>query len=768
MINQSTALNYLAAGLSVLPARKKEKCPAFKWKEYQERLPTACEITAWFANNHDAVCIVCGKVSGNLEVIDFDNHGELFPKWKDAIPTNLFRKLVVEQTPSGGYHVAYKCENEVSTNLKLVQGKRDDKLVTLIETRGTGGLVLCSPTDGYELVQGAYEALPCLTKEEQEKLLYAAWNLRLEEKNLPEPGREVMPGIAMYQPDCTAFEARPGDDFNLRGDIRPLLVARGWKYLGKTPDGNEHWCRPGKAEDATSATFKDGVFYVFSSNATPFEANRGYTPFSVYGLLEHDGNFKEAAASLLEQGFGKPTIRPDVDLRAFLESVQSGDGMIPATAFLTPVVETTEPPKVFWTAKELIDTFKKMKEPLIEGLLRREEVMNIVAAPKTGKSWLVLQLAIALATGCQWLGRDCTKSKVLLIDNELHPETESSRLNHVANTMGFTRDDLGGLEFFLQRGGAKSLYELPEQLKAKAEQSGHYDVIIIDALYKALPRDVDENSNGQITGIYNQIERIAREQKAAIILVHHTSKGNQANKSVTDVGSGAGAQSRAPDTHLALRPHMVPGVISVSCCVRSFKPVEPFCIIRDENYLWVAASGYEPNDLEGKEVAPGQGGGGQPTIEDISETIGNYIGELNLPMGKTSLVEVLKDRINVSKSRIVSALEDLCTNGMLEIRRGDYTKGQQASKLFYHGPCSPYYQPPEDPPPMVMEPEPAPMVTEQEPIPMVADAEAESASRTKSSSRESAALKPKTRKGTSKKKLRKTPSKDAIPSDSSE
>ena len=149
MISQSTALNYLAAGLSVLPARKKEKCPAFKWKEYQERLPTACEITAWFANNHDAVCIVCGKVSGNLEVIDFDNHGELFPKWKDAIPSNLFSKLVIEQTPSGGYHVAYKCENEVSTNLKLVQGKRDDKLVTLIETRGTGGLVLCSPTDGY-------------------------------------------------------------------------------------------------------------------------------------------------------------------------------------------------------------------------------------------------------------------------------------------------------------------------------------------------------------------------------------------------------------------------------------------------------------------------------------------------------------------------------------------------------------------------------------------------------------------------------------------
>ena len=192
MIDQKTALNYLAAGLSVLPARKKEKCPVFKWKEYQEHVPTEHAVKTWFADDHDAICIVCGKVSGNLEVIDFDNHGELFPKWKEAIPADLFGKLVVERTPSGGYHVAYRCANEVSPNLKLAQGKRDGRIVTLIETCGTGGLVLCSPTDGYEFVQGTYEALPRLTKEEQEILLYAAWNLREKEQSVSEPGQKVM------------------------------------------------------------------------------------------------------------------------------------------------------------------------------------------------------------------------------------------------------------------------------------------------------------------------------------------------------------------------------------------------------------------------------------------------------------------------------------------------------------------------------------------------------------------------------------------------
>ena len=43
------------------------------------------------------------------------------------------------------------------------------------------------------------------------------------------------------------------------------------------PDGNEHWQRPGKKGDGTSATLKDGSFYVFSSNASPFEPEKSYS-----------------------------------------------------------------------------------------------------------------------------------------------------------------------------------------------------------------------------------------------------------------------------------------------------------------------------------------------------------------------------------------------------------------------------------------------------------------------------------------------------------
>ena len=63
-------------------------------------------------------------------------------------------RLVIESSQSGGRHVIYRCDQPVDGNLKLAQGNRDGKQVTLIETRGEGGLFLCSPSAGYEIIQG--------------------------------------------------------------------------------------------------------------------------------------------------------------------------------------------------------------------------------------------------------------------------------------------------------------------------------------------------------------------------------------------------------------------------------------------------------------------------------------------------------------------------------------------------------------------------------------------------------------------------------------
>lgn len=300
-IQKETALAYLAAGLSVLPARRAEKRPAVgSWKRWSERLPTEYEVEAWFANAHDAICIVAGAVSGNLECLDFDNHGELFGAWRSRVDPSLFARCVIERSPSGGCHVLYRSEGSVDGNLKLAKGIREGKELTLIETRGEGGLFLCAPSDGYVLQQGDFTRLPLLTAEERTALLEAARGL--DERSV-KPNAECRDAVASAA--SASFAVRPGDDFNARGDIRPYLLANGWQSRGVKTDGNEEWTRPGKNPGAgVSATLKDGVFYVFSSNAAPFKPEKGYSLFHVYALLEHRGDFSASANALLAKGFG--------------------------------------------------------------------------------------------------------------------------------------------------------------------------------------------------------------------------------------------------------------------------------------------------------------------------------------------------------------------------------------------------------------------------------------------------------------------------------
>lgn len=323
MIDTATA--YLRAGLCVLPAILAEKRPALAgWKQYQRRLPTERQVNSWFAGDAP-VCVLAGAVSANLEMIDFDHEGELFDRWRELVASEapaLVERLVIERSQSGGRHAIYRCDAPVPGNRKLAQrtieatsaepmviagkrhvprrvGDRFEVTLTLIETRGEGGLFLCAPTPGYQLEQGSFDQLPVLSKAERSILIEAACALN-----------EAVPTAQRHRGNSTAI-GRPGDDFNKRGDVREVLRRQGWELV--RGGANEYWRRPGK-EQGWSATLKDGVLYVFSSNAAPFEPDRAYAPFTVFALLEHGGDFAAAAAALRAQGYGDEQAEGEVDL----------------------------------------------------------------------------------------------------------------------------------------------------------------------------------------------------------------------------------------------------------------------------------------------------------------------------------------------------------------------------------------------------------------------------------------------------------------------
>ena len=309
MTQLDTLLSYLASGLSIIPiVRDGSKRPALdSWTPYQERLATADEVSQWVRQGHEGWGLVCGAVSGNVEVIDFDD-AEAFAAWCEVVDATLLALVVIQRTPSGGSHVIYRCA-EVEGNQKLARKATGE---TLIETRGEGGQILIEPTTAayhpagkpYEIVQGSLLAIPEIATIERAEMLYAARVLN-----------EYFPVVKTWEPISDNGDGlRPGDDFAASTAWEDILRPFDWRPLYQRGD-RIIWQRPGKdgpggSAQTGGASRKTGFggLYVYSTNAAPFESDRGYGKFHAYALLNYDEDFSAAARALSQQGFGRQLI----------------------------------------------------------------------------------------------------------------------------------------------------------------------------------------------------------------------------------------------------------------------------------------------------------------------------------------------------------------------------------------------------------------------------------------------------------------------------
>lgn len=247
----------------------------------------------------------------------------------------------------------------------------------------------------------------------------------------------------------------------------------------------------------------------------------------------------------------------------------------------------------------LVAAHPTMAHPIIDGLLRCGETCNVVAPPKIGKSWLAYDFALSMATGGDWLGKyRCEQGRVLLIDNELHPATLAKRIPVVAKALDISEQDYcRQIDVLPLRGRLLDLHGI-NRLLSKVDR-GNYSLIVLDAWYRAIPAGVSENDNAPVALIYNLIDQIAERLDCAWMNIHHSSKGQQGDKAVTDVGAGAGSQSRAADTHIVLRQHEEDGIIVLDAAVRSFKPVEPLAL-RWDYPCWHPADDVDASKLKGR------------------------------------------------------------------------------------------------------------------------------------------------------------------------
>ncbi|MFZ0828685.1 MAG: AAA family ATPase [Verrucomicrobiia bacterium] len=236
-----------------------------------------------------------------------------------------------------------------------------------------------------------------------------------------------------------------------------------------------------------------------------------------------------------------------------------------------------------------------MPPELIAGIVHRGSKLAFGGSSKSFKTWTLLDLALAVSTGADWLGFATAQGKVLFCNFEIQTAVWQQRIAKVARAKGIEIKP-GPIQLWNLRGHAADFRQLVPKIIARARAEG-FSLIVLDPLYKLFSGSTDENSAGDIAALLNSLEQLAVQSGAAVAYGCHFAKGSAANKEAIDRISGSGVQARDPDSLIVFSKHETPDAFAVEPILRNFPPVEPFTV-RWEFPLMVRADELDPAKLK--------------------------------------------------------------------------------------------------------------------------------------------------------------------------
>ena len=191
------------------------------------------------------------------------------------------------------------------------------------------------------------------------------------------------------------------------------------------------------------------------------------------------------------------------------------------------------------------------------GLLPPQGILFVGGEPKVGKSLLVANLALSLASGSHRSGFSIpAPRRVLVCQFELPVPQFVDRLATMRKAMGTAADQ----NLLIDTRATGHLLSAPQGMNhfLSAAQSAAAEVIILDPLYST--HDQDENDTRAMAALCQSLLRLRDASRAALIVVHHV------RKSITryEIGSafrGSSALHAVGDSYMlltGLRPNCPP------------------------------------------------------------------------------------------------------------------------------------------------------------------------------------------------------------------
>jgi hypothetical protein len=227
---------------------------------------------------------------------------------------------------------------------------------------------------------------------------------------------------------------------------------------------------------------------------------------------------------------------------------------------------------------------------LIEGLWAAEGVGVVGGAPKCCKTWLALELAVAVASGRDALGRFPvpTPGPVLAYGAEDGPAQLRERLVAITSARAIALDDL---DLFLVTAPSLRIDCALDRARLDATLERIRPRLLLLDPFVRLHRS-DENSAADMAALLGELRDLQRRHRLAIILVHHlrknaaTSLGGQALRGSGDLHAWGDSNLylRRRDDHLTLSvEHRAAAALDPFPLVLADHPAPHLAVVRHDD-----------------------------------------------------------------------------------------------------------------------------------------------------------------------------------------
>jgi hypothetical protein len=170
-----------------------------------------------------------------------------------------------------------------------------------------------------------------------------------------------------------------------------------------------------------------------------------------------------------------------------------------------------------------LDVCPEEQRWLIEGLWAAEAVGILGGEPKCCKSFLALDMAVAVASGAPCLRRFPTirRGRVLLFAAEDSPAVVRQRLAGIASAVGASLDEL---DIHVIVAPVLRLDVELDQRRLEETVAALRPMLLVLDPFVRLHR-IDENVSAEVAPLLDYLRGLQRRHRVAVVLVHHARKG---------------------------------------------------------------------------------------------------------------------------------------------------------------------------------------------------------------------------------------------------